>query len=50
MARKRANELGVAAVAKRAGVSTATVSNTLNRPHMVSPATQARVLAAIEEL
>ncbi|SEE99625.1 substrate-binding domain-containing protein [Ruania alba] len=48
--KKRAHELGVAAVAKRAGVSTATVSNTLNRPHMVAPATQARVRAAIEEL
>lgn len=50
MARKLANELGVAAVAERAGVSTATVSNTLNRPEMVSPATRARVLAAIDEL
>ncbi|WP_054564397.1 LacI family DNA-binding transcriptional regulator [Frankia sp. R43] len=42
--------LGVAAVARRAGVSTATVSNVINRPHLVSPETTARVLAAIEEL
>nr|WP_237421903.1 LacI family DNA-binding transcriptional regulator [Gordonia sp. SID5947] len=33
-----------------AGVSTATVSNTLNRPEIVAPATRARVMAAIEEL
>lgn len=46
----RADRLGVAAVARLAGVSTATVSNTLNRPEMVTPATQARVKAAIEEL
>lgn len=50
VAKARASELGVAAVAKRAGVSTATVSNTLNRPEMVTPATRARVLAAIDEL
>ncbi|MGO1769228.1 MAG: LacI family DNA-binding transcriptional regulator [Microbacterium sp.] len=50
MAAKRAEELGVAAVARRAGVSTATVSNTLNRPHLVSAATQDRVRAAIDEL
>lgn len=50
VAKTRASELGLAAVAKRAGVSTATVSNTLNRPQMVSPETQARVFAAIEEL
>lgn len=49
-AKRRADELGVAAVARRAGVSTATVSNTLNRPELVAPATQARVRAAIEEL
>lgn len=37
-------------VAARAGVSLGTVSNVLNRPERVSPATRARVLAAIEEL
>jgi LacI family transcriptional regulator len=31
-------------------VSTATVSNTLNRPHMVSPLTRDKVMAAIEAL
>lgn len=50
VAKRRAEELGLAAVARLAGVSTATVSNTLNRPHMVAEATQARVLAAIDEL
>jgi len=50
IAKPLADRIGVAAVAKRAGVSTATVSNTLNRPHMVSVATQARVFAAMEEL
>ena len=50
VARKRAQELGLAAVARMAGVSTATVSNTLNRPEVVSEATRARVLSAIEEL
>lgn len=43
-------DLGLAAVARLAGVSTATVSNTLNRPHVVSPATRDKVMAAIEEL
>lgn len=42
--------LGVAAVARRAGVSTATVSNVINRPEIVSAATRAKVLAAIKEL
>jgi LacI family transcriptional regulator len=37
-------------VAGRAGVSVGTVSNVLNRPDVVSPATRERVLAAIEEL
>jgi len=50
VAKPRADELGLAAVARLAGVSTATVSNTLNRPQMVAPTTQARVHAAIEEL
>jgi LacI family transcriptional regulator len=37
-------------VAARAGVSVMTVSNVLNRPEAVSPATRDRVLAAIGEL
>jgi len=37
-------------VARRAGVSVGTVSNVLNRPAKVAPATVARVLAAVEEL
>jgi len=37
-------------VARRAGVSIGTVSNALNRPDRVTPATRARVLAAVEEL
>ncbi|MGI8666291.1 MAG: LacI family DNA-binding transcriptional regulator [Jatrophihabitans sp.] len=42
--------VGVTDVAARAGVSLGTVSNVLNRPDKVSPATRARVLVAIEEL
>lgn len=37
-------------VARAAGVSVGTVSNVLNRPGIVSPATVARVTAAIEQL
>jgi LacI family transcriptional regulator len=37
-------------VARRAGVSVATVSNVVNRPDLVSPATRVRVQAAIAEL
>jgi LacI family transcriptional regulator len=43
-------EVSVIDVAKKAGVSLGTVSNVLNRPERVSPATRGRVLAAIEEL
>lgn len=37
-------------VARQAGVSLGTVSNVLNRPERVAPATRQRVLRAIEEL
>ena len=37
-------------VAKHAGVSLGTVSNVLNRPDLVSPATRQKVLDAINEL
>src|SRR5919112_1492115 len=37
-------------VARRAGVSLGTVSNVLNRPEAVTPATRQRVLEAIAEL
>ena len=42
--------VGIREVARHAGVSNATVSNVLNRPGVVAPATRQRVLAAIEEL
>src|SRR5438477_8013999 len=37
-------------VAKRAGVSTATVSRVLSQPNVVAPATRRRVLQAVEHL
>ncbi|MEU4559463.1 LacI family DNA-binding transcriptional regulator [Actinoplanes sp. NPDC023936] len=40
----------IADVAARAGVSVGTVSNVLNRPHAVAPATRQRVHAAITQL
>ncbi|WP_308798493.1 LacI family DNA-binding transcriptional regulator [Agromyces silvae] len=43
-------DLGLAAVAKRAGVSTATVSNALNRPEIVRAETRERIQKAIDEL
>jgi LacI family transcriptional regulator len=45
--RRRAS---VSDVARRAQVSVGTVSNVLNRPDRVSPATRERVLAAIDDL
>jgi LacI family transcriptional regulator len=42
--------VSVVDVARRAGVSVGTVSNVLNRPDRVAPATRARVLDAIEAL
>ncbi|HKS47994.1 MAG TPA: LacI family DNA-binding transcriptional regulator [Amycolatopsis sp.] len=42
--------VGIKDVAQRAGVSIGTVSNVVNRPHVVSPATRTRVLSVIEEL
>jgi len=42
--------LTIRSVAERAQVSLGTVSNVLNRPEMVAPATRARVQAAMDEL
>lgn len=42
--------VGIKDVARRAGVSIGTVSNVVNRPHMVAAATRSRVLSVIEEL
>ncbi|SDO32731.1 LacI family DNA-binding transcriptional regulator [Lentzea jiangxiensis] len=42
--------VGIRDVARHAGVSNATVSNVLNRPDVVAPATRQRVLAVIEQL
>jgi LacI family transcriptional regulator len=41
---------GIKEVAREAGVSIGTVSNVLNHPEAVAPATRLRVLAAIEKL
>lgn len=41
---------GIKEVAREAGVSIGTVSNVLNHPEAVAPATRERVLAAIEKL
>lgn len=42
--------VGIADVAREAGVSSGTVSNVYNRPDIVAPATRARVVSAIERL
>jgi len=42
--------VGIKDVARRAGVSIGTVSNVVNRPHVVSAATRSRVNSVIEEL
>ncbi|WP_394835576.1 LacI family transcriptional regulator [Pendulispora rubella] len=42
--------IGIKDVARRAGVSVGTVSNVVNRPHVVSLATRTKVLSVIEEL
>lgn len=42
--------VGIKDVAQRAGVSIGTVSNVVNRPHVVSSATRSRVLSVIQEL
>jgi LacI family transcriptional regulator len=45
-----ANTVGIKEVARQAGVSVGTVSNVINRPHMVAEETRERVQAAIAEL
>lgn len=42
--------VGQRLIAEEAGVSVATVSNTLNRPEIVAPETRARILEAMERL
>jgi LacI family transcriptional regulator, galactose operon repressor len=42
--------VGIKDVARQAGVSIGTVSNVVNRPHVVAAATRSRVLSVIEEL
>jgi LacI family gluconate utilization system Gnt-I transcriptional repressor len=44
----RSGKTGMREIAKRAGVAPMTVSRALTNPDMVSPATRARVMAAIE--
>lgn len=50
MVKSRSAAIGLAEVAREAGVSTATVSNALNRPEVVAPATRQRVQEAIRRL
>ena len=48
MVRRSAGRPSLATVAERLGVSTATVSNTFNRPEKVSSVVRAKVLAEAE--
>lgn len=48
--RRQTRGVGIRAVAERAGVSTATVSRSLNSPNSVSPELRARIAGIIEEL
>lgn len=50
MSGARRRGVNLTEVAREAGVSPATVSNTLNRPDIVSPTTRDRVLEAIQRL
>lgn len=50
MAASRRRGVNLIEVAREAGVSPATVSNTLNRPEIVSPRTRTKVLDAIQRL
>lgn len=47
---ERTRRASVVDVARLAGVAVGTVSNVLNRPHIVAPTTRGRVRAAIEQL
>ncbi len=49
MVMKRNEHVNIRKVAKLAGVSTATVSRSINQPQMVSPETRARVIDAINK-
>lgn len=49
-ARRTSRAVGIRAVAERAGVSTATVSRSLNNPNAVSPELRTRIAAIIEEI
>ncbi|SFD06862.1 LacI family transcriptional regulator [Streptomyces aidingensis] len=49
-AQDMARTVGIKEVARRAGVSVGTVSNVINRPHMVAEETRQRVRAVISEL
>ncbi|SEE71177.1 LacI family transcriptional regulator [Ruania alba] len=50
MTERPRGRVGIREVAHRAGVSDGTVSNVMNRPHLVAPATVARVLAVMDEI
>lgn len=50
MATRPAKEITIADVASASGFSVGTVSNYLNRPHALAPATKARISQAIDDL